>query len=149
MRVDPYPISGPGTVAVEGGAVHVVGGRGLPWQVEVGGMIGLIAGIAISYLVLGRLGLTFTLVGLMGGIIAGSALGYRLAGNKIRGTHAASFGPNELVEVSATDKEVLITIKFKKRLQTRKQCIHFRPDDAGQIIALRDALTATLVQAAS
>ncbi|HEY6033194.1 MAG TPA: hypothetical protein VIV58_03015, partial [Kofleriaceae bacterium] len=104
---------------------------------------------AIGWFLLRPLGMAFTLVGLMAGIIAGSAAGYRFAGNTIRANHEASFGSDGLVDVGATDKEVLITIKFKKRLQTRKQCIHFRPDDAGQIVALRDAVTALLVQNAS
>jgi hypothetical protein len=69
-----------------------------------------------------------------------------MAGNKIRARHQASFGPNELVDASSTDSEVLITISFRKRFQTRKQCIHFRPTDPAQIDALRNAVTAALVQ---
>jgi hypothetical protein len=146
MRVDPYPISGPGTIEVKDGAVHIEGGRGIPWQVEVGGMLGLIAGVAISVLVLRPFGATLTLVGIMVGIVLGSAAGYRWAGNKIRARHQATFAPNALVDVSATDNEVLVTISFRKRLQTRKQCIHFRPTDVSQIEPLRAAVTGVLVQ---
>lgn len=144
MRVDPYPISGRGTVAITDGTLRVEGGRGIPWQVEVGGLVGLVAGVAVSWLLAKPLGYTLTLVAVMAFITAGSALGYRLAGNRIRARHQASFARDSIVDVSADAAEVRITISFRKRWQTRKQCLHFRPDDASQVDAVRSAVDALI-----
>lgn len=149
MRVDPYPISGPGTVEVTASAVHITGNRGIPWQVEVGGLLGLVVGVVVSVLLLKPLGMTFTLIGIMIFIAAGSALGYRLAGNRIRARHEATFEPGSIVEVGTAKGEVQITISFRKRWQTRKQCVHFRPDDAGHINELRAAVEQLLVRKAA
>jgi hypothetical protein len=48
MRVEPYPISGSGTVEVDAGSVRISGDRGIPWRVEVGGVLGLILGVVVS-----------------------------------------------------------------------------------------------------
>jgi len=149
MHVDPYPISGPGTVEVKDGALHVEGGQGIPWQVQVGGLLGLIAGVILTVLLLKPIGATLSLVGLMACIVAGSAAGYRFAGNHLRARHQASFAPAQLVEVSADQAEVRITISFRKRWQTRKQCLHFRPEDVAQIPELRAAVEGLLAQKAS
>jgi len=112
-------------------------------------MLGLLVGVAVSVLLLKPLGATFTLVGIMVFITAGSALGYRLAGNRMRARHEASFAPEALVDASTSYGEVRITIKFRKRLQTRKQCLHFRPDDASQLMVVRDAVDALIAKRAS
>lgn len=133
MRVEPYPISGPGALAITNGALHASGNRGIPWQVQVGGLVGLFAGCLLIWFVLRHLGTTLTLVGLMGCISAGAAIGYRFGGGRLRARHEVTFAPNAIVDVDSTDAELQITISFRKRWQTRKQCLHFRPDDPAQI----------------
>jgi hypothetical protein len=148
MRIEPYPISGPGFMEISGGELHVEGGRGIPWQVQVGGLLGLIAGCAVAWM-LRSYGMTLTLVGIMVGITGGGAIGYRLAGSRIRASEHVAFAPSALVSVVAESNEVQVTIKFKKRLQTRKQCLHFRPTDPREIQPLHDAIEALRARSAA
>jgi hypothetical protein len=130
-HVEPYPVSGRGAVELVDDRLLLEGSRGLPWEVQVLGTIGFAIGCVAMYLIAGlerSRNAAFAGFGaLLACVAAGSGLGYAASRRRNRPVRKTELALASVVSAVANEKQVEITVQFRKRWQTRRQMIHFSP----------------------